>query len=100
MPYRWRALIAVAFGTYLATMEFSIVAVALPSLARAFDKSPDTVVWVSLASTLVVTGLTLTSGRSGDVFGRKRVYVVGWTVFTLGMGFASLTQSFEQLIAA
>src|SRR5437762_13509044 len=100
MPYRWRALLAVAFGTFMATMDMSIVIVALPTFAREFHKSPDAVVWISVISSLVTTGLTLTSGRSGDLFGRKRIYIAGWIVFTGGMALASLTQTMEQLIAA
>jgi EmrB/QacA subfamily drug resistance transporter len=99
MPYKWQALIAVCFGTYMATMDFSIVNVALPTLSREFGRAPDTVVWATLVSSLVVTGLTLTAGRTGDLFGRKRIYIVGWVIFTLGMGLASLAQTIEQLIA-
>lgn len=99
MDYKWRCLLAVCFGTFMATMDFSIVNVALPTLSREFDKSPDTVVWVALASSLMVTGITLTAGRMGDIYGRKRVYIAGWVVFTIGMAAASLAQSIEQLIA-
>ncbi len=99
MQYRWRALLAVAFGTYMATMDFSIVNVALPTFAREFDRTPDTVVWATLVSSLVVTGLTLTAGRAGDLYGRKRVYLAGWAIFTAGMAAASVAATFEQLIA-
>ncbi len=99
MAYKWRCLIAVAFGTFMATMDFSIVNVALPTLSREFDRSPDTVVWATLISSLVVTGLTLTAGRVGDLYGRKRVYITGWVIFTLGMAVASFAQTIEQLIA-
>jgi EmrB/QacA subfamily drug resistance transporter len=99
VDYRWRALVAVGFGTYMATMDFSIVNIALPTLGRAFDSPPDTVVWASLTSSLVVTGLTLTAGRAGDLFGRKRIYVAGWVVFTIGMAVAPFAQSIGQLIA-
>src|SRR6187549_3530953 len=99
MEYKWRCLIAVCFGTFMATMDTSIVNVALPTLAREFDESPSAVVWVSLASTLMVTGITLTSGRIGDLWGRKRVYMTGWVIFTIGMFIASFTQTLPQLIA-
>jgi len=99
MAYKWRCLIAVCFGTFMATMDFSIVNVALPTLSREFDRSPDTVVWATLISSLVVTGITLTAGRVGDLYGRKRVYITGWVIFTIGMGVASFAQTIEQLIA-
>ncbi|HMO55514.1 MAG TPA: MFS transporter, partial [Tepidiformaceae bacterium] len=99
MEYKWRCLIAVCFGSFMATMDFSIVNVALPTLSREFERPAEVVVWATLISSLVVTGVTLTAGRVGDLWGRKRVYIAGWVIFTIGMGIASLAQSIEQLIA-
>lgn len=98
MDYKWRCLIAVCFGSYMATMDFSMVNVALPTLSKEFDQPPDTVVWAALTSSLVVTGLTLTVGRIGDLFGRKRVYMLGWTIFTIGLLAGGFTDSIGQLI--
>ncbi len=99
LPYKWRALLAVTFGTFMATMDFSIINVALPTLSDEFDRPPDVVVWASLTASLVSTGLTLTAGRSGDLFGRKRIYLVGWLVFGVGLVLASVAQNIEMLIA-
>jgi EmrB/QacA subfamily drug resistance transporter len=99
MAYKWRVLMAVCFGSYMATMDFSIVNVALPTLSIEFDRPADTVVWVALASSIMVTGVTLTAGRAGDLWGRKRIYLAGWVIFTVGMALGSLAQSIEQLIA-
>ena len=98
LPYKWRALLAVNFGTFMATMDFSIINVALPTLSDEFDRPPDVVVWASLTASLVSTGLTLTAGRSGDLFGRKRIYMTGWLVFGIGLVLASIAQSIEMLI--
>jgi MFS family permease len=99
LPQRWRTLIAVGFGTFMATMDFSIINVALPTFSREFERSPDAVVWATLGGSLVVTGLTLTAGRAGDLYGRKRVYLIGWGIFTVACAGASFAQSLEQLIA-
>jgi EmrB/QacA subfamily drug resistance transporter len=99
VAYKWQCLIAVGFGSFLATMDVSIVNVALPTLAREFNEAPNTVVWATLTSSLVVTGLTLTAGRMGDLYGRKRIYIAGWVIFTTGMALAGLAQNIEQLIA-
>lgn len=99
MPYKWRVLVSVGFGAYMATLDFGIVNVALPALGTAFGRGPDAVVWVSLASSLVISGLTLTAGRSGDLYGRRRTYVTGWILFTLALGPASLARTLETLVA-
>ena len=83
MQQKWLTLAAIAFGTFMATMDFSIVNVALPALARTFDAAPDTVVWATLSGSLTATGLTLTAGRLGDLFGRNRLYLAGWAIFRL-----------------
>ena len=80
-------------------MDVSIVQVALPTLGKEFNRGPDTVVWATLISSLVVTGLTLTMGRAGDLFGRKRIYITGWVVFTIGMAAATFAATIEQLVA-
>ena len=99
MDLKWRVLIAVGFGTYMATLDFNIVSVALPTLSDEFHRSPDTVLWAMLASNLVITGLTLTAGRAGDLFGRKRLYLAGWIIFTIGLCFVGTAQNIDQLIA-
>lgn len=99
MQDKWRILVAIAFGTYVATMDFSIVNIALPTLSREFDASPDTVIWATLIFSLTATSLTLTAGRVGDLFGRRRVYLTGWFIFTVGMAGVGFAQSIGQLIA-
>lgn len=99
LSYKWRALIAVSFGTYMGTMDFSIINVALPTLSDEFNRPPDVVVWASLTASLVSTGLTLTAGRAGDLFGRKRIYLVGWVIFGVGLVLASFATNIETLIA-
>lgn len=99
MQYKWRVLIAVGFGSFMATLDFGIINLALPSLAVEFDEPPDVVVWAALTHSLVVTGLTLTAGRAGDLYGRKRVYLAGWSVFTVGLCASPFADSIGQLIA-
>lgn len=100
MQYKWQALVTVGVGSYLATMDTSIVNIAMPSLAQVFHTSPNTALWVSLAYVLTTTGLTLTIGRLGDLLGRKRIYVTGFAIFTVGLALAAAAQSLPQLIAA
>ena len=99
MEYRWRALWCVGAGSFLATLDFGAINLALPVLAREFRQPPDVVVWATLGPVLVVTGLTLSAGRLGDLFGRKRVYLSGWVLFAAGLVGVSLAPSLPELIA-
>lgn len=99
IDYKWRALFAVGFGSFIATLDFGIIGLALPRLAEEFAEPPDVIAWVALTHNLVVTGLTLTAGRAGDLFGRKRVYLVGYALFTLGLCASPFSSSISELIA-
>jgi len=98
LPYKWLALIAVAIGTYMGTMDASIVNISFPTLSKTFGVDASVVLWVSVAYLLASTGLMLTLGRLGDLIGRKKVYILGFVIFTLGMGLCSLAQNIGQLI--
>ena len=100
IPYKWLVLLTVAIGTFMGTLDASIVNISFPRLTQVFETEPSVVMWVSVAYLLVSVGLMLTLGRIGDTFGRKRVYILGFTVFTLGLVLCSLSQSIVQLILA
>jgi EmrB/QacA subfamily drug resistance transporter len=100
IPYKWLVLLTVAIGSFMGTLDASIVNISFPRLTQVFETEPSVVMWVSVAYLLVSVGLMLTLGRLGDTFGRKRVYILGFTVFTLGLVLCSLSQSIVQLILA
>ena len=100
ISYKWLALLTLSVGTFMATLDASIVNISLPKLTEVFDTEPSVVLWVTVAYLLVSVGLMLTIGKLGDVFGRKRVYVSGLAVFTVGLILCSLSQSVVQLILA
>src|SRR3989304_3159442 len=79
-------------------LDANIVAVALPILSQAFQVDASTVLWVGLAYLLVATGLLLAWGQLGDAWGRKRVYITGFLVFTLGLGLCSLARGIPELL--
>ena len=83
---KWYVMAAVAMGVFLATIDGSIVNVALPTLVRAFDTEFAVVQWVVLAYLLTVTTLMLSVGRLGDMIGKKPLYAAGFVVFTAGLG--------------
>ncbi len=95
---KWKALLTVAMGTLMATMDASITNIAFPALTRVFSAELTTVMWVSVAFLLVSTSCMLIIGKISDVVGRKRIYVAGIAVFTLGLLTCALAQSIGQLI--
>lgn len=96
--YKWKAMATVALGTIMGTMDASITNISFPILTKTFGVSITTIVWVSLAFILASTSFLLILGRAGDVFGRKRLYLGGTVVFTLGLIFCTLSQNISQLI--
>ncbi len=100
LAYKWRALMAVAIGTFMATLDSSIVNVSLPTLAHEFGADITTVEWVTMAYLLTVTGILLSVGRLSDMVGRKRVYSLGFVVFTLGSLLCALAGGINALVSA
>lgn len=97
--YKWRAMLTVSIGIFMATLDGSIVNIALPTLTRLFDTDIPTVSWVILSYLLTITIFLLTLGRLSDMYGRKKVFAGGLLVFSLGSGFCSLSTTVGQLIA-
>ena len=98
IPYKWKALATVALGTFMGTMDVSIVNISFPILTKALQTDIVTVIWVTLAYTLVSTSLLLFVGKVGDQIGRKKIYAGGALIFTMGLILCSLSQSITQLI--
>lgn len=91
-PRRWWVLVSTSMGALLASLNTSTLVIALPELLRSLHLGVLDVVWVLLAYILAQTAAVLTAGRLGDMWGRKRLFVGGFGVFTvmaLASGFAT-----------
>ena len=97
---RWRVFPALALGTVMATLDLSVVNIALPTLARRFGVPLTVIEWVVLAYVLTITGLLLTLGRIADAIGRRRVYGAGLLLFVLASALCAAAPSAGALIAA
>ncbi|MFC7359802.1 MFS transporter [Nocardioides astragali] len=84
---------------FLVMLDASIVNVALPSIQAELGFGPAGVTWVINAYVLAFAGLLLLSGRAADVFGRRRLFVGGACLFTVGTLLAALAVAQEMLIA-
>lgn len=96
----WLVLIALVLGQVATLLDTTVVNVAVPALIRDLDASLDSVLWVINAYVLAFAVLLVTGGRLGDLFGQRRMYVLGVTLFTLASVVCGLAQTPGQLIAA
>lgn len=96
----WRALWALCVGFFMILVDSTIVSVAMPDIMESLDADINAVVWVTSAYLLAYVVPLLITGRLGDKFGPKRVYMVGLVVFTLSSLWCGLTTSVGALILA
>ncbi len=96
---KWYVMAAVSMGIFLATIDGSIVNVALPTLVRSLNANFPTVQWVVLSYLLTLSTLLLGVGRFGDMIGKKPIYTTGFVVFTIGSVLCGLAPTAYWLIA-
>lgn len=82
-PNKWIVLSTLAFGTFMATLDSSIVNIALPTIRQELHAG-DSVEWVVLSYLLATTSTLLIMGKLSDLVGRRQLYITGFTVFVLG----------------
>ncbi len=97
---KWHVMSAIAMGIFLATIDGSIVNVALPTLTNELNTDFSSVQWVVLSYLLTVTILQAIVGRLADMYGRKFLYNAGFVVFTVGSALCGLAPTVEWLILA
>ena len=96
---KWWVLVTVGLGTFMSALDGSVVNTLLPVLARALGTSVAGIEWVTTVYLLVISGLLLSVGRAGDLFGHKRFYLAGFLVFVVGSALCGLSRSAQVLIA-
>ena len=97
--YRWYVLATVAIGTFMATLDSSIVNVALPTISSQLNSDLSTLQWVVTAYLLTITSLLPVFGRLADLFGRKKVFGLGFLVFIFGSALCGLAENIWFLVA-
>jgi EmrB/QacA subfamily drug resistance transporter len=96
----WPALFALCLGFFMILVDTTIVTVATPAIISDLHTDVNNVVWVTSAYLLAYAVPVLITGRLGDRFGPKNLYLIGLTVFTLASLWCGLTTSIGMLIAA
>ena len=92
-------LLIIAGAQLMVVLDATIVNIALPSMGHYFHRNQTDMTWALNAYTLAFGGLLLLGGRSGDIFGRRRMFIIGLALFTLGSLAGGLANSFEFLLA-
>ena len=91
---------AIALGLFVSVADHGSVAVALPSIANEFRTDLPTVQWVMIAYALTISSLLLPMGRLSDIVGRKRMYVVGFSIFLVSALLCMVADNVVTLIAS
>src|SRR3954453_6950247 len=97
---RWLALALLCVVQFMVVLDVAIVNVALPSIKVDLGFSQGDLQWVISAYALVFGGFLLLGGRAADMLGRRRIFLVGTVVFTVGSLLAGLAWSEASLIGA
>src|SRR5206468_9293604 len=97
---RWLALMVLCLGTLMIVLDTTIVNVALPSIRTDLGFSEASLAWVVNAYLLTFGGFLLLGGRLGDLFGHRRLFLIGIALFTLASLACGLSTTQEYLIVA
>ena len=99
MQYKWIALSNTTIGVLMSSLDTTIVLIALPTIARSLHgMNALDVLWVLLGYQLIVASVLVNFGRLSDIFGRVRLYKMGFAIFTIGSGLCSISQTGTELI--
>ncbi|MBO0937067.1 MFS transporter [Fibrella sp. HMF5335] len=96
-PNKWLVLATLAFGTFMATLDSSIVNIALPTIRRELGAG-DSVEWVVLSYLLTTTSTLLIMGKLSDWLGRRTMYIAGFAIFVLGSVLCGLAWNLVSLV--
>jgi EmrB/QacA subfamily drug resistance transporter len=96
--YKWIALSVTTIGALMAAIDSTIVILGLPDMLVKLHADLIEMIWVIMGYILVSTAFLLTFGRVADMFGRVRMYNLGFVVFTVGSLLCGLSQNATQLI--
>ncbi len=95
-------LIVASLASFMSSLDGTIVNIALPRIAKAFDLTTTSVIWVSTIYLLVIAGLLLIIGKITDTIGLKKIFLAGFAIFVIGSFscgfFPDLLHSFNILL--
>lgn len=96
----WAALVCLSVLQFFIAVDVTVVNVALPSIGDDFGVDPRGLTWVVVGYTITGGGLLMLGGRLGDVFGRRRLLLIGTAIFGAASMMAGFAETFAVLVAA
>src|ERR1700752_420645 len=94
----WLLLINAALGSFLAGTASRIFAVSLPTVARSLDTTIVGISWAVISFQISTISLSMIFGRIGDIYGRQKIFGLGFLISALGAGLCGLSQNVVQMI--
>ena len=98
MDYKWVALSVTTVGIFMSSLDGSIVVIGLPTILQDLHGSIVDGVWIIAGYRLMITILLIMVGRLADLYGRVKLYNLGFIIFTIGSLFCALSRTGEQLV--
>ncbi|MEU4569528.1 DHA2 family efflux MFS transporter permease subunit [Micromonospora sp. NPDC023956] len=96
----WAILAVLCLAYFMSQLDIAVLAIAVPDIVRDLDASLDQVVWALSSYLLALAALLITAGRLGDLYGRRRLFLIGVGIFTVFSLAGGLADSPAQLVAA
>ena len=90
LAYKHVVLINTTIGAFMAVLDSNIVLIALPTITKDLHATPFEAVWIIMGYILVTASLLMTFGRLSDIFGRVKLYNLGFALFTVGSALCSI----------
>ena len=96
---RW-VVLNISIGVYMSTLDASIVNISLPTIIQSLSTHLTAVAWVVMGYLIVITGCLLLMGRLSDLFGQRRIYLLGFLTFTVGSALCGFSPTIYFLIGS
>lgn len=100
IPRQYLAVVAVLLAIIMSVLDGTIMNIALPTLAHDFDVSPSSAIWIVNAYQLVITMTLLSFAALGDIYGYRRIFLIGISIFVGASLACTLSTSFWMLTVA
>lgn len=95
---KWASLVVLSLALAIIIIDTTILNVSISTIIREFKTDIQSIQWVITAYSLVLASLTITGGRLGDLFGRKKMFMAGAVIFAIGSFITSISHSVPTMI--